>query len=260
MWEYFDDIRCITIPDSNELPGFLENITKVGIKNIKINTYPRANVEEGTRNGDNSCNFLEETFNNGTKCCDVICKDLTDHHYQIIKKAYEDKKRNVLIFEDDARFELPFDNNKFQKIINWLDKNEHKWDIFFFGFISYPLFINVPINSYIVKTLQPLLGHAYVVNHRAMKHIIDNTDPNINIDENYKRMSLNKYGCYPSINYQNVGPSAYTNKYTFSKFIDFTTLNKFFNTVGFYTIPLCIIVIIIIIILLKKSKKYNLST
>ena len=26
MWDYFNDIQCITIPDSNQIKGFEENI------------------------------------------------------------------------------------------------------------------------------------------------------------------------------------------------------------------------------------------
>ena len=235
MWDYFDDIRIITIKPESELKNLIKNIKGVGIQNFKINKYPKIGKGENIMD----CSLIRKGFNNNEKCCNDMCRSVCRHHYDIIKEAYETGKENVLIFEDDALF-FNTTQNKFKKTIDWLKTND--WDLFFFGYMS---LLGHPVNLNVLKLYDPWLAHCYAVNRKAMKYILNNMNKNIQIDENYRKFKLNKYGIFPVSSFQ--PPTTDMNKSKHFWIFLFYLLNGI-TASSLFIITIIIILIIILII------------
>ena len=110
MWSLFDSVEVITVPDSARLPELLKNLEAAyfDIKDVTVNTFERVKT-----NKKKNYNMFKVPFVKDNSCCDNICKDTGKHHIDIIKKNYENPLTNrILIFEDDARFELPLNIKK----------------------------------------------------------------------------------------------------------------------------------------------------
>ena len=245
MWDYFDDIQVITIPNSKFIDGFKKNMQEVGIKNYKINVFPK--TEDGV-NVDEKCKWYYY-LNKKTikKCCGQVCRDLVQHHLSIIRNAYNNNKQNVLIFEDDARFDKNISPQKLQRIKNWLQT--HNWDIFYFGQIQMSFLpIGIPVSQDVMKVYKPILAHAYVLNRSAMKYILDNIDPTINIDETFMNIPLEKYAVYPNLNFQPA--SAALKKILPNSPKYFKSVWKLYDFISYWGIIIMVIVLIILLIIL----------
>lgn len=127
-------------------------------------------------------------------------------HTAIIKKAYEKKFDNVLIFEDDIVCYL--DKNEFDNIIqnvyNFIQT--HDYDIFFLG--SSPDIYNgsakkITNNIYQVNAFNT---HAYILSKSGIEKYKDLAYYNIPIDEIYSK-SNKTYAFVPSIFNQNESES-----------------------------------------------------
>ena len=130
MWNYFEYIVVNTVEDSKEIEGFKENMSEVGIKKYKIRTGKR--VAKLNIGDTDKCNTLSPIFNFDKSCCGSVCKDLINRSIEQIKKAYDMGCNNILLFEDDARFNLSFNFTKLKFIIDWMKKNNY-WESFYFG-------------------------------------------------------------------------------------------------------------------------------
>ena len=169
------------------------------------------------------------------------------HHIDIIKKAYANPlKKRILIFEDDARFNMPFNFKKIKKVLNWLEKND-QCEILYFGSLA---FLSYPVNSYILKTHKPYLIHCYCLNRSGMKKILDTVDceKGCVMDVQFSNIpGLEKYSVYPSINNQE-SPGDYS-KSKLSKYIKFNRVTFFVDN-SFY---IYIVIFSIIILMLPSS-------
>ena len=143
---------------------------------------------------------------------------------------------------------LPLDKIKILKCIEWLKKNT--WHIFYFGQLNFPC-IGYPVNSFINRVFHPALAHAYVLNKNAMKFIIDNFNPYLSIDIQYRKFSLKKYSIYPCINFQNT-PHSYSYNHI-DKIIKFNSVIKITEYLTKWSFVLVLLIIIIIIYLIKKE-------
>ena len=72
MWDYFDDIRIITIKQESQLKNLISNLNSVGIKNFKINKYPKT----GKGKKYNKLLFIKKKFLIIMKCVVMICVEL----------------------------------------------------------------------------------------------------------------------------------------------------------------------------------------
>lgn len=244
VWDYFEDINVITIENSKRLPKLIENLKQSYFDMDKVNIL----VEKKKFFGENTaekCSLNKLIFNIDESCCNNICRDIGNRHYKIIKNAYENNKKNVMIFEDDAQF---IDNINKEKIISCIEflKN-NTWDIFYFGYMSFPP-IGKNINKDIIQLNYPLLAHCYVVNKQAMKYMLDNINWNNMTDVEYRKINLKKYGIWPCLNYQET-PHAYEHL-NFDKYVEFNNTTKLFNNITYYNdyIIICIMLYIIYII------------
>ena len=107
-------------------------------------------------------------------------------HINTIKKAFSNKRINhLLIFEDDMKLEKNFKKN-LEKILKEMPSNN---DILFLGisdinykyakFKSYNKLFNKPLGISKIKDMKGGIygAHAYILNRKAMKTIIENAFP-----------------------------------------------------------------------------------
>ena len=152
----------------------------------------------------------------------ILCHDMTDHvsdriatnHILLLQKAYQEGANNVLILEDDARFETPLCPDKLARIQDWL--LHHEYDLFYFGYCPWPLPFSFLITRDIVRIVSPYTCHAYMVSRTGMKKILDYIGDRdihhlgIHYDKLLNDISgLHKFGTYPNLNFQNKDPALY---------------------------------------------------
>ncbi len=249
MWSLFDSVEVITVPGSDRMAGLKENLKAAlfDMEDVTINTFER--VKKKT---PKSYSMFSVPFVKDDSCCDEVCKDAGRHHVEIIKKNYADpKKKRILIFEDDARFDMPFNSKKIKKILGWLKEND-QCDILYFG--SLP-FLSYPVNSYILKTYKPYLIHCYCLNRSGMKKILDAVDCEKGsvMDVQFANIpTLEKYSVYPSINNQE-SPGDYA-KSALSKYVKFDKI-IFLADNSFYIYIAVFSLLVIFIYMCLKSKQ-----
>ena len=200
MWDYFDKIACITVDGAEgRMSRFKKNNEEVGFPHnrVEIYKYPRADttLNNGTESAQ-TC-YTGAWILEPEKCCGSICKDLAQHHLDIIQAAWDRGHKNVLIFEDDARWEKDIPSEKLQNIRKWLEEND--WDIFYFGEGSWG---GLPVTLDIFIPLKAAQTHAFAVNRNAMKIILDTFHNREHIDQQLIQSSLKKYAAYPILNIQ----------------------------------------------------------
>ena len=238
LWNFFDSIEVITTNDSKRLPDLLDNLKKsyFDLDKVIINKSERKPSDPSKK-----CNMFKIGFVKDESCCDDACKSCNDNNINIIKKCYKEGKENVLIFEDDARFNLPINIDKIMNVINWLKINKN-WEIFYFGSLS---LLSYPVNTFVMRSYKPFLSHCYCVNRKGMEKIIYNKEPfNYHYDVKISNIPhLKKYVMFPSINHQEA-PGDYKRN-NISKIIPFKVLTIFIENLFFYLIPIIIILIII---------------
>ena len=262
MWDFFEYIVVNTVEGSKEIEGFKENMKEVGIQNYKIRSGKRVgdkNVNENKK----GCECLSKIINQDKNCCGSICKDLINRSIEQIRIAYENGCKNILLFEDDARFELPFNFSRLKSIINWLKTNQY-WDAFYFGYILHPNPFYIPVSLKVGRVFTPILAHCVVFHRRGMKRILDDVQtngfPQLNIDTYYTRLLKYKYATYPAMIYQCKPPALYLKgeKIFMEKFkvgkTDFTLLNKIMNSFWIIIFAVLAIIIGLVIYLLLRQK------
>lgn len=122
-----------------------------------------------------------------------------ESHINVIKKAYDEGAKNVLIFEDDLRSN--FSLKKLQQSIKFM--KDKYWDIFYLGAvpdIRYKGTTKVSSFPGIYK-LDGICTHAYAVNYRAMKKLKEVEYTGIPYDF-FLRDNFKCYAIYPSLFYQ----------------------------------------------------------
>ena len=129
-WNFFEYIVVNTVNNSKEFEGFKENMKAVGIDNYRVRSGE--SVSKFNSGDVNECNTLGKIMGMGLTnlrdegsydpCCGALCKDLTKRSIELIRDAYNKGFNNIFLLEDDARFDLPFNFLKLNRIIKWLKK------------------------------------------------------------------------------------------------------------------------------------------
>jgi hypothetical protein len=246
IWDFVDSINCLTVQNSPRLKGLINNLKTVGISPRKVNVWTFQKT--GENNGGKNCTALrtisDTTF--GTDyCCDKTCQAIHNNHKAIIKAAYDSGHSSTMIFEDDARFNLPFDYEKLNRIKDWMKNNN--WDVLYFG--SVPIVpLGMPVSRDIVYSSYPLLMHNYVVSRSGMEKILHLPNDPVHIDVQIGRdISIKKYCVYPSINNQIEQPhmnADYLENYQ-------GTLNKLLETLQFYSVIVFISLFLLYLYILR---------
>jgi hypothetical protein len=255
VWAYFDNWYIITLSDT-DTKDIEKNLKRAGVCKYEILRYKSANKRDNAPINASLCDLLMHTT------CDETGVNIFENHISTIKKAYGDKKnRNIVILEDDARFELPIDKNKIVRVSKWLKKNY--WELFFFGHCPWPIPISVFHTVDIVQPYNALLGHCYVLTRVGMYKILKSvesvgysrvfTRAPSQIDFFLSNTDLYKYALYPSISYQNKSPAIY--RKISEKIGICLPYNKIFFIFESIAVILPVIILIIILYIIYKIIK-----
>ena len=239
-WDFFDRIYIITVEETKSLKSLFNNFKKVGINEVEVKQFDRV----GKINAETDLS-LSDIFS--IKGCGKVCKDISKHYHSILHEAYSKNYQQIVIFEDDARFDLPFDKMKFSRIINWLSSNY--WEMFFFGSISYPNIVNLPINRDIAWANRPLELHAAAYSRDGIKKILNSAwKHQEHVDYYFSKLLKYQYVAYPSFCFQNKEPGMYKSlKKKLGVTLTFNKVNRTFDHLSFWILPLLIIIILLII-------------
>lgn len=154
-WGFFDDIVCINLKHRKDRYIWAKNV----FAKLEI---PARFV------------FVEKSPYGGVHGC-------FESHLNIIKESYAKGLNNILIFEDDI---LPTPSYSLDNIRNGIHfmKTHPTWDIFYYGYFAvndYSDFIvkaNSTDNKHVIR-YSPTATHAYCLNRRSMKKILDTYKP-----------------------------------------------------------------------------------
>lgn len=179
MWNFFDQINCINLYTRNDrLIRSYKVFKKLGIPVIYYRVHKHST--------------------DGVKGC-------YESHLSVIKNAYYNGCRNLLIFEDDVVESPYFSNKLIEKAINFMKENEN-WEIFYLGHQPNIFWKSSEvISDEIIKT-QSTLTHAYVISRKYMEKIIDRSYDGIAIDQIYLK-NQQSYALYPMAFYQDESDS-----------------------------------------------------
>jgi len=208
VWDFFDKIYVISIPGSKLIDRLKINFEAVNLNKYEIIEFTPAKktVNDGSNVKDLT---LFELLTHDT--CDDTCNNITNNHLSLIEKCYEDPTvSNVLIFEDDAEFEIPLNIEKVKRVIEWLKSNP--WDMFYFGYCNFSNPFIYPVNKDIVRLPKPYLGHAYAVSRSGINYFAEHRSQikDIQIDKFYSYVPLKKYGIFKSICFQAKDPALFS--------------------------------------------------
>jgi hypothetical protein len=256
LWNFFDGFYMITTESSKRRKGLERNLKKVGIENCQ--TW-LANGGQITNNGIedpiNPPGWVESAMN----LADTdFARDLANNHIGIIDKAYEAGLQNIIIFEDDARFQLPLDIAKLQKIVKWLKSND--WDVFYFGWIPWPVICSWFKTSGVVEIATPLTTHCYALSRKGMRRVrnLRKTSDIVPIDRFYAMSDMEMYGAFPAISFQIEDPAIYR-RLCPSYLVSFETVSRIFEFVSVGIPPLFIALMSLLVVsgywqLIRKPK------
>jgi hypothetical protein len=255
VWAFFDHCYVITTTGSKYINEIQADLERVGIQNIDVWEFTPLRDKNDGGNEYNIWNFLIYGSNP-----DPISVDISKSHLKIIQDALNKGYQNILVFEDDARFDpiMPI-------IINsqWLKHNH--WDIFYFGCMVFPPLFNSKITDGIDKTIFPMGSHAYAMSRSGMVKVLADshkiTDEHVPIDSYYRNnFNLDKYMVYPSINNQCKPPALYqrtANLLGLDYIIDYYQCYHIVNWLSHWSFDFIIFIIFIIFIyifILIKSR------
>jgi hypothetical protein len=204
---YFDKWYIITLHDTDMI-DISKNLKRAGVKEFEILRYTPAIKKKNTPKNASLYELLSHTT------CDETAKNILDNHVATIRKAYSNKYNNVVILEDDARFQLPINKNKIKRVVDWLKRNY--WEIFFFGHCPWMIPFSTFQTKDIVQPYSALLAHCYVLNRKGMYNVLKKIDRFFlsslkikQIDMVFSSSNMYKYAIFPSISYQNKAPAIY---------------------------------------------------
>lgn len=173
MWE-FDSIVCINLYERDDRMKECEEV----FRKLKI----PGKVRRFHRNTD------------GKRGC-------YESHLSVIKEAYENGCRNVLVFEDDFIPSPEYDEKYIKKAVEFMKQNDN-WDIFYFGHQPDVFFSEAEVVEDNIMKCFSTLTHAYVLSRKFMKKIMNRPYDGTAIDKIFLK-NENSYAIYPMQFYQN---------------------------------------------------------
>ena len=200
--DYFKKFLILSITDSPRQEDMKKNLDSCSISNYEIVEFPTSNktVNDG-RSNLNILDIITHTH------CDETCRNITQNHFSLIQRAYSEGLENVVILEDDARFELPLNISRINSAIAWLGRND--WDLFYFGHCPWPIPFSIPRSLNVVKVFTPLTAHAYALSKNGMRKVLRYKDMCKHIDKIYSSLDLEKFAIFPSISFQCIEPALF---------------------------------------------------
>jgi hypothetical protein len=245
LWNFFDGFYMITTESSKRRKGLERNLKNVGIKNCQ-SWFANGNQvsNNGIEDPINPPGWVESAMN----LADTdFARDLANNHMGIIDKAYEAGLKNIIIFEDDARFQLPLDIAKLQKIVKWLQSNH--WDVFYFGWIPWPVIWSWFKTPGVVEIATPQTAHCYALSRKGMRRVrhLRKTADIVPIDRFYAMSNMEMYGAFPAMSFQSEDPAIYR-RLCPSFLMSFETVSRMFEFVSVGIPPLFITLMTVLIV------------
>lgn len=168
QWLFFQKAVCITIDThSPRIQQLHENFAAVGLSHYELLLVPRSLQTSNVGVGKTS---ILDIFQHGQRTCGHLARDLVCHHMNVVKQLYQDGHERVLIFEDDASFDVPATLQGLPHILRWL--TTHEWDIFNLGAIAFPYPFCLPVAKNVALAPHPLLAHAYALSRAGMLRLL----------------------------------------------------------------------------------------
>ena len=172
-WSFFDRIYCINLftrTDRLEKSKEIFNKLEIPVEYYRVHKH----------------------LTDGARGC-------FESHISIIKKAYYEGCKNVLIFEDDIIESPYFSNLLIKKSIEFLKITD--WELFYFGHQPNILTNSTTVISPNIIKTQSTLTHSYAISRKYMKKLINITYEDIPIDKIYLKNNKS-YALYPMAFYQ----------------------------------------------------------
>jgi hypothetical protein len=245
MWSYFN-IHIITIPTSN-FTRIKQKMYEAGITNYKIHTFEPAKKQANT--GLDRLGLLDIMSHDH---CDSTSRNITKNHVNVIKYAFSQKLKHVLIMEDDV--EIKTTPTKLNRIIDWVENND--WDILYFGHCPWPVMFSTFRTIDIVKVISPLLGHCYLLSYRGMSKVINiyRKLKSIQLEKLLIASNLNSFAIFTSIAHQIEAPGLY--RKAMEKLGMNIPHNTLFTVCEYIAvlIPIITVVVLVCIIIYIKKK------
>lgn len=261
IWDFFDGKYVLSTPKSKRKERLKTNFHAVGLYDFEIvefapsKKYDQNNQNDSTGEGGVQNQTLLSTASH--KVCDETCRNIANNMFALAKKGYDAGHNHIIIFEDDARFSIPFPYKKMYKAVKWLAT--HEWDIFYLGYCQWPKLVSWMVTTSVVKLTSPLCLHGYCLSRSGMEKVIKmqkyyNIAPQ-HVDKLYGEKNWKKYGIFPAICFQEEAPALY--KKAIEKFpvdIEFKSMSRF-TEYSSVLLPFIIVIIILFIIVHTFSKK-----
>jgi len=256
-WKFFDAKYVLSTPGSKRQESLKENFRLVGIKDYEIVEFKptKKYTKDRLNNSEGGGGQIDQSLLSICKhdICDDTCQNIAKNMFTLIKKGYDAGHNNIIIFEDDARFSLPFKVKRFNKVVDWLDKNN--WDIFYLGYCQWPILVSWIVTQHIVKLTRPYAAHAYCLSRQGMEKILEVSKyydklPQ-HIDKIYGKKNWNKYGIFPAICFQSEDPAL------FKKAVEKLPIKLRFKSLSRFTEYSSVIIPILIILIIVYFLIYN---
>lgn len=244
------NIKILTTPTS-DMDRINNELLKNNIFHYEIITNkPAAKL----KNTNNNISLFDAFFT--IQKCDDTCKNITENHINLIEEYYEKEYDFITIFEDDFMFYDPILNKNIKNIYDYVTTNNN-WDIMHLGCVNYPIPLSIPVKEGIVKCINTLFSHAYIISRKGMRKALDYYNKNDknksqHIDKLLNNACNQKYASFPSMVYQNKPPAIFDdvmNKLGIYKLIN-NKYNSMFYLYDYINVIIYIIFLIIIIIII----------
>ena len=174
------------------------------------------------------------------KTMDRISRDIFKNHVDIYKKSKQMDYERVMILEDDAIF-TSYKNQNQLNFLNSYIRNNENYDIFYLGYVNWPILWSSFSNPFVIKPFSPLTAHAYIINRNGIQKILEmiQTNPelqSIHIDKLLATSkTIKKKAAFPMISFQEKDPSLYLKACDkIGIYIDFIKFSRINENISIY--------------------------
>jgi GR25 family glycosyltransferase involved in LPS biosynthesis len=250
LYNFFDKIYCINlIYRKDRYESAQSTFKKLNISNVEF--YFATKSDKGGRYG------------------------CFESHINVIKKAYNEGYNNILIFEDDIRPSIFYDEKILDEAITFMKTNN--WDIFYLGYFVIDdelKVLKIKNNNKNIFQFNACAAHAYCLNRKSMEKILNVYEKyisymhvdrfySIDIFNNYfiTPIIFEQYYCYPIDNLiVGILENITRNIQCFTG--DYLQLNSLMSFIIYYFNKynlLIVILIFLILIYLFNTNKINIK-
>lgn len=259
MWEFIDKVFVLSIDQATDAQKIItSHLNQIGMP-FEMVVFP------SVRKGDAITNDCKEKKISiwrimRHEATDEVSQDIFKNHVHLMKRAWVENYKNVLILEDDAIFEN-ITPGKIKNVASWLDRNEY--DVFYFGYCNWFIPIGLIRAVNVVRLPSPLCTHANLYSRAGLKKILGYIDSNHTRNKHIDKLlveipHLDKYGVFPMMNFQNKDPGLYRRAIRQLRLpdISFKTMSRFIEYMS-VVIPFLLLILFAILLLKLYSMVFT---